>query len=160
MLAYVKQAKFLLILIGAIALASAAVAATYIMGCDTPPKPTYAIDSLSVPAKEIVHKDHTGLWARQVCDAMGIPNRAVSWEIHNYRPGGSLNKHMHTDSVHVFYILSGTADYHIGDQTYHVRPGTFIYCPENIPHSMEVTGNAELSYVWFSGPAPSRLAPR
>lgn len=158
MLAYLKQAKFLLILIGAIALGSAAVAATYIMGCDTPPTPTYAIDSLSVPPKEIVHKDHTGLWARQVCDAMGIKNRAVSWEIHIYRPGGSLNQHQHEAGVHVFYVLSGTGDFTIGENTYRARPGTFIYCPEGIPHSMKVVGDENLVYVWFSGPAPKPAA--
>ena len=161
-MSHLKLTRLSLCVLAGIALAAVAGAATatYVMGRDTPPTPTYAIDSLSVPPKEIVHKDHTGLWARQVADAMGIKNRAVGWEIQHYRPGGSLNKHQHSDGVHVFYILSGTADYHIGDQTYHVRPGTFIYCPENIPHSMEVTGDAELTLVWFSGPALSRLAPR
>jgi quercetin dioxygenase-like cupin family protein len=156
MLARVKQAKFFVLVVAVIALAGAAVAATYVMGRDTPPTPTYAIYAPSVPPAGVVHEHHIGLRARHIMDRMGVNNPEIGFEIHIYRPGGQLVKHTHEDGVHVLYILQGMADYTIGNTTYRVRPGTFVYCAEGIPHSMKVVGKKDLVLVWFSGPAPKR----
>jgi quercetin dioxygenase-like cupin family protein len=85
---------------------------------------------------------------------MGITKRRVGAEIQIYSPGGGINKHQHEGAVHVLYILEGAADYTIGEQTYRAGPGTMLYLPERVPHSMEVVGKKNLILVWFDGPAP------
>ena len=153
---HLKGIKLLLCVLGGIAVAGIAGAATYVIGQDALPSPTYAIDTNSVAPVKVDHPDHTLLSARQVLKNMGITRQAVGAEIHIYAPGGSLNKHQHENRVHMFYILEGTGDFTIGNDTYRARPGTMLYLPERTPHSMKVMGDKNLVYVWFSGPAPTR----
>jgi quercetin dioxygenase-like cupin family protein len=115
--------------------------------------PIYAVDIRSVPAVEVAHPHHVGLRARRAFKHMGITNGRIQAEIHTYSPGGGIVEHQHEDMVHVFYILEGSANYTIGDKTYRARPGTMLYMPERLPHSMKVVGKDNLVVVWFDGPA-------
>jgi len=49
-------------------------------------------------------------------------------------PGGGMP--MHTNEVeHEQYVLRGSAEIRIGDETHHVKTGDVVFIPSGIPHS-------------------------
>ena len=62
--------------------------------------------------------------------------------------GGYYPLHSHP-SPEIYFILSGTAEWTVGDETFIATPGMAIYHASNVPHRMVNQGTEPLRTVWF-----------
>jgi len=84
----------------------------------------------------LVGTDYTSLFSAQVT---------------KFGPGGGSPPHEHTYN-HAFYFLSGTGTVLISDQTWQVKPGTFVKVPAYNRHSLTNTGTEDLIFLVIYDP--------
>ena len=74
-----------------------------------------------------------------------------SAQITKFGPGGGSPPHSHTYN-HSFYFVSGTCSVQIEEQTWHVKPGTFVKVPAHKQHSVTNTGTDDLIFLVIYDP--------
>ncbi len=86
-------------------------------------------------------------------------------------PGGGPPPHVHHREDEAFLVLEGQLTVRVGDQEFAASPGTFVYCPREIPHLLTVEtdevrmltlctpGGVEQLFVELGEPAGSRTLP-
>ncbi|MFC6704066.1 cupin domain-containing protein [Flexivirga alba] len=67
-------------------------------------------------------------------------------------PGIATPLHRHTKEAEAFYVLDGKITYRAGDTTYELRPGSFIYLPEGLPHAFRIRGESPARFLAFTTP--------
>jgi quercetin dioxygenase-like cupin family protein len=63
-------------------------------------------------------------------------------------PGAIYPGHAHP-APEIYYVISGTTRWTVGDETFTAEPGTAIYTPPNTLHRMINTGGEVLRTVYF-----------
>lgn len=66
--------------------------------------------------------------------------------------GRATTPHHHAVTEEIYYILSGTAEMTLGDQTRPVGPGDAIAIPPGIRHTIRNTGGGELVFLCTCAP--------
>jgi quercetin dioxygenase-like cupin family protein len=51
-------------------------------------------------------------------------------------PGSSVGLHVHRVHEEAFYVLDGECELQVGSQLVRARPGTFVFVPPGVPHSI------------------------
>lgn len=59
--------------------------------------------------------------------------------LHRIQPGHELRPHAH-HYEQIVYMLDGEADFHVGDDVHHLKPGGLLVIPPDVVHYIEVTG--------------------
>lgn len=59
--------------------------------------------------------------------------------LHRIQPGHDLLPHAH-HYEQIVYMLQGTADFHVGDETHRLTAGGLIVIPPHVTHYIEVIG--------------------
>ena len=54
--------------------------------------------------------------------------------------------HVHQEDE-IFYVVEGTAEFILGDETRTGGPNTSFYCPSNVPHGIRNAGDGDLTYL-------------
>ncbi len=68
-------------------------------------------------------------------------------------PGQGLKEH--TTPVDVFfYVIQGTAEIQVGDQTKQVPDGNIVLSPKDIPHNVRNTSDADAKILVVKTPSP------
>ena len=67
-------------------------------------------------------------------------------------PGCATTPHHHRVTEEIYYILSGTADMTLGDETRGVGPGDAIAIPPGMRHTIRNTGDTELVFLCTCAP--------
>jgi mannose-6-phosphate isomerase-like protein (cupin superfamily) len=67
-------------------------------------------------------------------------------------PGCATTPHHHRVTEEIYYILSGTADMTLGQETRGVGPGDAIAIPPGVRHTIRNTGTAELVFLCTCAP--------
>jgi quercetin dioxygenase-like cupin family protein len=65
------------------------------------------------------------------------------------KPGQTIGRHKHETMAEVFYILSGKAMFHLGDQEVEVHPGDCITSEPNEEHGQTNPFNEEVTWLYF-----------
>ena len=78
----------------------------------------------------------------------GIPQKDVIVGLLDLDSGGYYPAHSHP-APEIYLILSGTAEWTIGDDTFTAKPGMAIYHAPNTSHRMVNRGAEALRTVWF-----------
>jgi quercetin dioxygenase-like cupin family protein len=85
--------------------------------------------------------------------------------------GAEPPPHVHRREDECFFVLDGALTVRIGDQTFDARPGSFVFCPRDVPHLLTVEsdevrmltlcipGGVEQLFVELGEPATSRTLP-
>ena len=81
-------------------------------------------------------------------DAPAIPQKDVSMGVLDLDAGGYYPLHAHP-APEIYFIMSGTAEWTVGDETFTATPGMSIYHAPNVPHRMVNSGTETLCTVWF-----------
>jgi mannose-6-phosphate isomerase-like protein (cupin superfamily) len=63
-----------------------------------------------------------------------------------------VNLHEHDDHTDSFYVLSGEADFQVGDEVVRAGPGSFIAVPPGVIHGFRVSGDSELRLLNIHAP--------
>ena len=83
-----------------------------------------------------------------------IGARMLGFNITAVPPGKrAFPKHNHRVNEEMFFILEGTGEVRIGDETHPLRAGDFLACPPGGPesaHQIVNTGTSELKYLAVS----------
>jgi quercetin dioxygenase-like cupin family protein len=74
-----------------------------------------------------------------------------SAQLTKFGPGGGSPPHTHTYN-HAFYFLRGTCSVQIGEQTWHIEPGTLVKVPAHEQHSVTNTGTEDLIFLVIYDP--------
>lgn len=106
---------------------------------------TYLLKKADIEAMEGTHKTHfLNPNARRINKSLGDATGLTGIGVHiiEVEPGRDTteyHRHFHEDEC--VYVLSGTADARIGDETYPIEPGDFIgYRAGGLAHGITVTG--------------------
>ena len=67
-------------------------------------------------------------------------------------PGAATTPHHHAVTEEIYYILTGTADMTLGDETRPVGPGDAIAIPPGCRHTIRNTGLGELVFLCTCAP--------
>lgn len=68
-------------------------------------------------------------------------------------PGKRNPLHSHPNCEELLYVISGECDHKLGDELFHLTPGTVIRIPRGIPHWARCTSTEPLvAIVSFSSP--------
>jgi mannose-6-phosphate isomerase-like protein (cupin superfamily) len=78
----------------------------------------------------------------------GIPQKDVIFGVLDLDPGGYYPLHSHP-APEIYFILSGTAEWTIGAETFTAKSGMAIYHASNMPHRMVNTGIEPLKTLWL-----------
>ncbi len=63
-----------------------------------------------------------------------------------------VNLHQHDDHTDAFYVLSGEAEFQLGEEVVRVGPGSFIAVPPGVTHGFRVAGESELRLLNIHAP--------
>ena len=66
---------------------------------------------------------------------------ALSVILGSHKPGEGPPDHVHFSQEEVFFILEGTYELTVGDQTSTAGPGTIVFIPRSVVHRFKNVGN-------------------
>ena len=93
---------------------------------------------------------------RPLIDGTTAPIELCSLAEEVLPPGATVARHHHLATEEVYYILHGTGQMTVGEETRAVGPGDAIYIPLNHIHTLTNTGAEPLTLLLVCGPAYSR----
>jgi mannose-6-phosphate isomerase-like protein (cupin superfamily) len=67
--------------------------------------------------------------------------------------GAAVGKHLHRETEEIYYILSGSGEMTVGDDTESVSAGDAVYIPRNNAHTLKNTGNEPMKILLVCGGA-------
>jgi len=93
----------------------------------------------------------------------GVEQKAFSGNgatlaLHRLQPGHEPKPHKHINEQ-IAYIVSGTADFHIGDIVTRLVPGGIVVIPSDTMHHAVVVGDEEVINIDVFTPARPEYAP-
>lgn len=81
-------------------------------------------------------------------EGIGIPQDDVLMGVLDLDAGGYYPAHSHP-APEIYFILSGSAEWTVGEETFTAQAGMAIYHPPNVAHRMVNNGAETLKTVWF-----------
>jgi quercetin dioxygenase-like cupin family protein len=95
-------------------------------------------------------KIHTADWGledwvnvRDGVDRKAFSGSGATIALHRLRPGHEPRPHSHPNEQ-IVYILSGVADFHIGDEVVRLGPGGLAVVPGGVIHHAVVVGDDDV----------------
>jgi len=70
--------------------------------------------------------------------------------------GGGMPAHTNTVE-HEQYVLGGSAQIGIGDETFEVKEGDVVYIPASVPHWYKVTGDKPFEFLCMVPNKPDKI---
>ena len=101
---------------------------------------------------KILHTPH-GSEIRPLIDRTTSPITQCSLAEELLPPGKSVSPHHHEVLEEVYYILEGTGEMTVGDETREVGAGDAIYIPKHNRHTLTNTGAQIMRILLVCGPA-------
>jgi len=75
-------------------------------------------------------------------------------DVYCFEPGQSQSAHAHAGSDKIYYVLDGTAEIQIGDDTRQVGAGTAAHAAPGVAHAVSNPGPGRLTVLVFMAPKP------
>ena len=79
---------------------------------------------------------------------LGVPQKDVVMGVLELDAGGYYPAHAHP-APEIYFVMSGTAEWTVGEETFTAEPGMAIYHPSNVLHRMVNKGTESLRTVRF-----------
>lgn len=93
-----------------------------------------------------------GALSKVLIDPEHADTKYLNFRVGCYRPGSSAKPHSHEDAENIFYILQGRGIAVLDGERYPVGPGTLIFIPPKVEHSLFSTGEENLIFVFVASP--------
>jgi mannose-6-phosphate isomerase-like protein (cupin superfamily) len=85
------------------------------------------------------------------CIGMGDRgSKRLSVDVHRYQVKGHSVTNVHSVCEQGYFILEGEGEVRVGDETYDVSKGSYVFIPRHAPHSLKNTGDGELILLFMS----------
>lgn len=75
-------------------------------------------------------------------------------DVYCFEPGQEQSAHSHAGSDKIYYVIEGTADVRIGDETRRLEAGEAAHAPPEVPHGVVNPGPGRLAVLVFMAPKP------
>ncbi|MGH7961955.1 MAG: cupin domain-containing protein [Candidatus Binatia bacterium] len=75
-------------------------------------------------------------------------------DVYCFEPGQEQTAHAHKGSDKVYYILQGTGQIHVDQETRELGPGSIILAPAGAEHGVRNPGPERLMMLVFMAPKP------
>jgi quercetin dioxygenase-like cupin family protein len=86
-----------------------------------------------------------------------MPGAEQTFGVVTIQPDQRNPLHLHPNCEELLYVVSGECDHKLGDEMYHLTPGSVIRIPRQVPHWAKCTSREPLVAV-ISFSAPDRQA--
>ena len=73
-------------------------------------------------------------------NAERLPDSRMTFGFVEIQPGAKNMRHYHPNCDEVLFLLEGEIDHRIGEEIYHLTPGTAIHIPQGVPHDARNRG--------------------
>ena len=73
-----------------------------------------------------------------------------------FLPGQEHAAHVHADQDKLYFVLSGSGDAQVGDETHEVSRGDLVLAPAGVPHGLKNTGLEPLVVMVVFAPPPRK----
>jgi mannose-6-phosphate isomerase-like protein (cupin superfamily) len=100
---------------------------------------------------------HFGAYSRYLVNPDNLGSAYFDFRISRYPEGGRVEPHVHDVAEHVYLVTAGRGEARCGDELRSVGPGTVLFVPPGITHSIANTGADDLEFVVVTSP-PSDIA--
>lgn len=87
-------------------------------------------------------------WKILVGNGFPIPQQDVMMGVLDLEAGGYYPAHSHP-APEIYFVMSGTAEWTVGEETFRVKAGSTIYHAPNVAHRMVNDGTEPLKTIWF-----------
>jgi quercetin dioxygenase-like cupin family protein len=77
-----------------------------------------------------------------------VPQKDVIFGVLDLDPGGYYPAHAHP-APEIYFVLSGMAEWTVGEETFVAQAGMAIYHAPNVPHRMVNKGTEPLKTIWI-----------
>jgi len=77
--------------------------------------------------------------------------------VQKIKPGKGTGLHYHKDVDEIFYVIEGTGTAVVGDKTYDIEAGDFIFIPKNLDHKIRKYDSTGILEVVFFMDKPGLL---
>ena len=77
--------------------------------------------------------------------------------VQKIKPGKGTGLHYHKDVDEIFYVIEGTGTAVLGDKTYNIEAGDFIFIPKNLDHKVRKHDSTGILKVVFFMDKPGLL---
>ncbi len=85
--------------------------------------------------------------------AAEMPGAEQTFGVVTILPGRCNPLHLHPNCEELLYVLSGECDHRLGDEMFHLTPGTVIRIPRKVEHYAQCTSAEPLvAVISFSSP--------
>jgi quercetin dioxygenase-like cupin family protein len=85
--------------------------------------------------------------------AARVPGAEQTFGVVTINPGKRNPLHSHPNCEELLYVISGECDHKLGDELFHMTPGSVICIPRGVPHWARCTSSEPLvTVVSFSAP--------
>ena len=89
---------------------------------------------------------HKGCTSQEIAgDLLGIKSCVVKFGV--YEPEGTADEHVHDNSEHIFYILTGAMTVFVNGKAYTANAGEGMHVPAGVPHSAINGAKGYTTYV-------------
>ena len=75
-------------------------------------------------------------------------------DVYCFEPGQAQAAHAHPASDKIYYVIAGSADVQIGEETRRLTAGGIAHAAPNVPHAVSNPGPERLSVLVFMAPKP------
>ncbi|WP_425390060.1 cupin domain-containing protein [Ekhidna sp.] len=66
-----------------------------------------------------------------------------------FKPDEICERHSHPTMEELFFFISGSGEYTVGETKVELRPGTFLRIPSATEHELINNGDTDLEFVYF-----------
>lgn len=73
-----------------------------------------------------------------------------------FLPGQEHAAHVHADQDKLYYVLSGSGEVTVGEETHAVSEGDLVLAPAGVPHGLKNTGLVPMVALVVFAPPPRR----
>lgn len=63
-----------------------------------------------------------------------------------------VKKHFHKEHSETIYVLEGEGQMLLGEKTFQIKSGNYLFIPKNTPHKVEVTSKVPLKVLSIQAP--------
>jgi len=114
---------------------------------DTPKIDANALKTMLQSFDKVEQQKHPWGWIRWLMNSKLDPNSKMTFGVVQVDAGQRNPLHMHPNCEEVLYILSGSCEHRIGEETVVLKPGDLLRIPTGVPHAAKVVGTEPLQAV-------------
>ena len=85
-------------------------------------------------------------------DRKRLPQSTLTMALCYYEPGYERAAHTHDSEVEAMYCLKGKGEIILGDQVIAFEPGTMVYAPAGVEHSLRSDPDSDLEFLAIFNP--------